>query len=137
MGKIAVPENQGAVLRSEDYAILGDIANRGASDEQMPNFVEIENSGGFKKLIARKKAFLVPSTILFLSLYIGFNLLISYTDLLDKPFLGAITWVWVLALGLFIMTWTLVTVYMKKSAQFDTMASETLKEFNYEEEATS
>ncbi|KXH84171.1 hypothetical protein AU377_04680 [Sporosarcina sp. HYO08] len=117
--------------------MLGDIADQGKLDEQTPNFVAIENSEGFKKLIARKRAFLVPSIILFLSLYIGFNLLISYTDLLDKPFLGAITWVWVFSIGLFIMTWTLVTVYMRRSAQFDTMASETLKEFNYDGEANS
>lgn len=99
----------------------------------VPDFEKIEQSAGFKNLMKKKKLFLIPTTVLFLGLYLLFNVIISYTNLLDSPFVGDIPWVWVFAFGLFAMTWILVTVYMKRAARFDQMAEETLKEFGYEE----
>ncbi|HSP21074.1 MAG TPA: DUF485 domain-containing protein [Planococcus sp. (in: firmicutes)] len=100
----------------------------------IPNFEEIEASASFRELMKKKKAFLISTTILFLGLYLLFNLIISYTDWLNASFIGDISWVWVFAFGLFAMTWILVTVYMKRAAKFDEMAHNTLKEFNYDEE---
>lgn len=100
----------------------------------LPNYKAIEESQNFKALMKKKKRFLIPSTILFLGLYILFPLIISYTNVLNSSFIGDISWSWVYALGLFVMTWILVTIYMKKAAEFDGMATETLKEFNYKEE---
>lgn len=103
------------------------------SADYVPDFEKIESSPGFRELMRKKKNFLVPTTALFLGLYLLFNVVISYTNWLDSPFIGDIPWVWVFAFGLFAMTWILVTVYMKKAAQFDRMANETLKEFDYDE----
>ncbi|WP_341201952.1 DUF485 domain-containing protein [Planomicrobium okeanokoites] len=100
---------------------------------EVPDFEKIERSEGFKHLMRKKKMFLIPATALFLGLYLAFNIVISYTNWLDAPIAGDIPWVWVFAFGLFAMTWILVTVYMKRAAQFDKMAEETLKEFGYEE----
>lgn len=102
----------------------------------MPDFEKIENSSSFRELMRRKKRFLIPTTILFLGLYLLFNIVISYTDWLNATFIGDITWVWVFAFGLFAMTWILVTIYMKRAAKFDEMAKNTLKEFEYDEEET-
>lgn len=101
-----------------------------------PDFQKIENSSGFRELMRKKKSFLIPTTILFLGLYLLFNVVISYTDWLNAAFIGDITWVWVFAFSLFAMTWILVTVYMKQAEKFDEMAKETLKEFDYHEEET-
>lgn len=100
---------------------------------EVPDFEKIERSEGFKDLMRKKKQFLIPTTALFLGLYLAFNIVISYTNWLDAPITGDIPWVWVFAFGLFAMTWILVTVYMKKAARFDKMAEETLKEFGYNE----
>ncbi|MGI2328618.1 DUF485 domain-containing protein [Planococcus sp. YIM B11945] len=105
-----------------------------AVNGQIPDFEAIEASAGFRELMRKKKAFLVPTTILFLGLYLLFNFIISYTSWLEGTFIGDISWVWVFAFGLFAMTWILVTVYMKRAAKFDDMATETLKEFNYDKE---
>ncbi|EIM08574.1 hypothetical protein A1A1_00720 [Planococcus antarcticus DSM 14505] len=102
----------------------------------IPDFEKIENSSSFRELMRRKKRFLIPTTILFLGLYLLFNIVISYTDWLNATFIGDITWVWVFAFGLFAMTWILVTIYMKRAAKFDEMAKNTLKEFEYDEEET-
>ena len=99
-----------------------------------PDFQKIENSTGFRDLMRRKKRFLIPTTILFLGLYLLFNVVISYTDWLNASFVGDITWVWVFAFALFAMTWILVTVYMKRAAKFDVMARDTLNEFGYDKE---
>lgn len=101
-----------------------------------PDFVAIEASEKFQELMKKKKRFLAPSILLFLGLYILFPLIISYSNVLNASFIGDISWSWVYALGLFVMTWVFVTVYMKKAAQFDRVAVEVLKEFNYEEENT-
>ncbi|EGA90915.1 hypothetical protein GPDM_02915 [Planococcus donghaensis MPA1U2] len=101
-----------------------------------PDFQKIENSPGFRELMHKKKKFLISTTALFLGLYLLFNIVISYTNWLDAPFIGDITWVWVFAFSLFAMTWILVTVYMKKAEKFDAMAKATLKEFDYDEEDT-
>src|SRR5690606_38552586 len=100
----------------------------------IPDFEKIESSAGFKSLMRKKKMFLIPLSALFLGLYLLFNIVISYTNWLDAPFIGDISWVWVFAFGLFAMTWILVTVYMKKAATFDEMADETLKEFDHYKE---
>ncbi|WP_255473490.1 DUF485 domain-containing protein [Planomicrobium sp. CPCC 101110] len=105
-----------------------------AGKENLPDFDAIEASAGFRDLMKKKKAFLIPVIALFLGLYLLFNFVISYTDWLDQAFVGDITWVWVFAFGLFAMTWILVTVYMKRAEKFDDMATKTLKEFNYDKE---
>lgn len=99
-----------------------------------PDFQKIEDSQGFRELMRQKKKFLIPTTILFLGLYLLFNIVISYTDWLNATFMGDITWVWVFAFGLFAMTWILVTVYMKRAAKFDEMAKDTLREFEHDGE---
>lgn len=100
----------------------------------IPDFEAIEASAGFRELMKKKKSFLISTTVLFLGLYLLFNLIISYTDWLNAPFIGDISWVWVFAFGLFAMTWILVTVYMKRAEKFDEMARNILKEFDYDEE---
>lgn len=97
------------------------------------DFERIEQSSSFKNLMDTKKKFLIPVTILFLGLYVLFNIIISYTTWLEGSFMGDISWVWVFAFGLFVMTWTLVTVYMKRAAKFDELANKTLVEFGYED----
>lgn len=104
------------------------------AEGHIPDFLAIESSAGFKELMKKKKAFLIPTTILFLGLYLLFNFVISYSDILNASFIGDISWVWVFAFSLFAMTWILVTVYMKRAEKFDEMAQDTLKEFNYDKE---
>lgn len=92
------------------------------------DFEEIERSPEFQALLAAKRKFLVPAIIIFFGLYLLFPILISYTDLMDAPAIGDISWAWVYSLFLFIMTWTMATLYMRKSAEFDRMAEKVWSE---------
>ncbi|MBS4205430.1 DUF485 domain-containing protein [Lederbergia citrea] len=97
-------------------------------NKQAVDFEEMERSIPFQELIFAKRKFLVPSIVLFFGLYLLFPILISYTNVLDKPAIGDISWTWIYALLLFVMTWVLATIYMKKAAGFDRMAEKVWKE---------
>lgn len=131
MAKTATGNNVSVPATGQDKAKM---ATNKREAGHIPDFEAIEASASFRELMKKKKAFLISTTVLFLGLYLLFNLVISYTDWLSAPFIGDISWVWVFAFGLFAMTWILVTVYMKRAAKFDEMAHDTLKEFNYDEE---
>ncbi|MBS4192055.1 DUF485 domain-containing protein [Bacillus sp. FJAT-49705] len=92
------------------------------------DFEKIERSSQFQELMAAKRKFLVPSIIIFFGLYLLFPILISYTNIMDAPAIGDISWAWIYALLLFIMTWVMATIYMKKAATFDHMAEKIWKE---------
>lgn len=109
--------------------IMGKAVQKGnRNKEKGEDFEEIVRTSQFKELMAAKKSFLVPSIIVFLGLYLLFPILISYTNALDRSAVGDISWAWVYALLLFIMTWVMATIYMKKSAMFDRMAEKVWKE---------
>jgi uncharacterized membrane protein (DUF485 family) len=91
------------------------------------DYERIAESPEFKHLLNTKKRFLIPSTILFLSLYILLPILTSYTTILNKPAIGAISWTWVYSIGLFIMTWTMCMIYVRKAAKYDAMADEIIE----------
>nr|WP_325167498.1 DUF485 domain-containing protein [Lederbergia citri] len=105
-----------------------------AFERKKPNkvvdFELIERSTPFQELLKAKKKFLVPSIILFVALYLLFPILISYTDIMDGPAIGDISWAWIYAFFLFVMTWVLATIYMKKAESFDKMAEDVWKEPN-------
>lgn len=92
-------------------------------------FERIIETGKFKELMDQKKKFLVPCTVFFLLFYFALPIMTSYTKLLHQPAFGDINWAWIFAFAQFIMTWTLVTIYMKKSSKFDKLAADVTEEF--------
>lgn len=96
------------------------------------DFEKIERSSQFQELMKEKRKFLVPSIILFFGLYLLFPILISYTSIMERPAVGDISWAWIYAFGLFIMTWVMAMMYMKKAEALDKIAENILKEGNLE-----
>jgi uncharacterized membrane protein (DUF485 family) len=88
----------------------------------------IAKSDAFRTLMARKKRFILPMSLFFLSFYFILPILTSYTELLNRPAVGAITWAWVFAAAQFIMTWALCMLYYRKAMVFDAMAAAIVKE---------
>ncbi|MCJ8008362.1 DUF485 domain-containing protein [Lederbergia wuyishanensis] len=105
-------------------------AFEGTKLKKVEDFERIERSAPFQELLKAKRKFLVPSIILFVAFYLLFPILISYTDIMDRPAIGDISWAWIYALLLFVMTWTLATIYMKKAVKFDNMVEDVWKETN-------
>jgi uncharacterized membrane protein (DUF485 family) len=83
-----------------------------------------ERSPEFKELIAKRKRFVLPATIFFLSWYLGFILLAGYAeDFMGDSIYEGLTVGYVLALTQFIMVWVLAGVYLRKAnREFDPLA---------------
>ena len=83
-----------------------------------------ERSPEFKELIAKRKRFVLPATIFFLSWYLGFILLAGYAeDFMGNSIYEGLTVGYVLALSQFIMVWVLAGVYTRKAnREFDPLA---------------
>lgn len=104
------------------------LKEEGAIAQRNLDFLAVESNEKFKQLLTSKKKFIVSRTIFFLIFYFGLPVLAAFTKILHQPAIGDISWVWVYAVAQFIMTWTLVMIYMKKAAVFDQQAEEILFE---------
>ncbi|MFC4356208.1 DUF485 domain-containing protein [Chryseomicrobium palamuruense] len=82
-------------------------------------YEEIANRDDFKSLKRKKNNFILYSSIFFLMAYIALPILTSYTTLLNTPVIGDISLVWIYSLLLFVMTWTLCMIYVKRANGFD------------------
>ncbi|MFC4409620.1 DUF485 domain-containing protein [Chungangia koreensis] len=92
------------------------------------DFERIAESSRFREFMAKKKKFIVPLTVFFLIFYFTLPVMTSYSDFLNTPVIGDISWAWLFALAQFIMTWVLCTMYAKKSASFDDDADVIIEE---------
>jgi uncharacterized membrane protein (DUF485 family) len=83
-----------------------------------------ERSPEFKELIAKRKRFVLPATIFFLSWYLGFILLAGYAeDFMGDSIYEGLTVGYGLALSQIIMFWVLAGVYLRKAnREFDPLA---------------
>jgi uncharacterized membrane protein (DUF485 family) len=79
----------------------------------------------FRELIKRKRAFVVPATLFFLSWYFGFIILAGYApDFMGSEFIAdGMTVGYALALTQFLMVWGLGWWYLRKADRvFDPLA---------------
>jgi uncharacterized membrane protein (DUF485 family) len=89
-----------------------------------------ERSPEFQALVRKKRSFVIPGTIFFLSWYFGFVVLAGYApDFMGREFLtDGLTVGYVLALSQFVMTWVLGAWYLRKSdREFDPLAERAAK----------
>jgi uncharacterized membrane protein (DUF485 family) len=103
-----------------------DVRTGGDPDRQPEiDWIAAERSPEFRELIKRKRAFVVPATIFFLSWYFGFIILAGYApDFMGEEFItDGMTVGYALALTQFLMTWGLGWWYLRKSDRvFDPLA---------------
>jgi uncharacterized membrane protein (DUF485 family) len=85
----------------------------------------IERSPEFQELVSKKRAFVIPATVFFLTWYLGFIVLAGYApDFMGSEFLvDGLTVGYVLALTQFLMTFVLGWLYLRKADRvFDPLA---------------
>jgi uncharacterized membrane protein (DUF485 family) len=103
-----------------DYA--ENIPRRRFEREDTPvDWIAAERSPEFRELIARKRRFVVPATIFFLSWYLGFIALAGYAeDFMGESIYEGFTVGYLLALTQFVMVWGLSWWYLRKAdREFD------------------
>jgi uncharacterized membrane protein (DUF485 family) len=89
------------------------------------DWVAAERSPEFRELVKRKRAFVVPGTIFFLSWYFGFIILAGYAPgFMGEEFItDGMTVGYALALTQFLMVWGLGWWYLRKADRvFDPLA---------------
>ena len=91
----------------------------------------IERSPEFQELVTKRKAFVLPGTIFFLSWYMGFILLAAYAeDFMSRRVYEGLTVGYCLALTQFVMVLVLGLLYLKKSSQvFDPLAAKAIEKY--------
>jgi uncharacterized membrane protein (DUF485 family) len=84
----------------------------------------VEQSPEFRELIARKRRFVVPATIFFMTWYLGFIALAGYAEaFMRSSIYQGFTVGYGLALTQFVMVWVLGAMYVRKaSREFDPLA---------------
>jgi len=95
------------------------MANNQASKSIVIDYDAIAKQESFKALVRKKNAFLWSITVFFLAAYMLLPILTSYTTILHQKAIGEVTWVWIYAAGLFIMTWSLCHLYVAKANSYD------------------
>lgn len=91
-------------------------------------YSEIVRSDSFKRLMAKKKRFILPMSIFFLVFYFVLPVMTTYSKVLNEKAAGFITWAWVFAFAQFIMTWILCSLYTRKAVEFDELSEKILEE---------
>lgn len=105
------------------------MANNQASKNVVIDYDAIAKQESFKALVRKKNAFLWSITVFFLAAYMLLPILTSYTTILHQKAIGEVTWVWIYAAGLFIMTWSLCHLYVAKANSYDKEAKAIIAEY--------
>ena len=101
----------------------------GNNQKPIIDYDKIAAQSSFKKLAKKKNGFLWSMTVIFLVLYMLLPILTSFTEILHQKAIGDITWVWLYAAGLFIMTWGLAHFYVSRANKFDSEAKAIIAEY--------
>jgi uncharacterized membrane protein (DUF485 family) len=84
--------------------------------EPAHDFERIERSPEFQELVHRRRRFVLPATIFFLSYYMGFILLCGYAeDFMASSVYEGLTVGYCLALTQFVMVFVLGIMYLRKA----------------------
>ena len=72
----------------------------------------LERSGAFDDLVRERRRFVIPALLVFAVWFGGFLVLTAYArDFMGTEAIGHVTWAWVLAFSLILMTWLLTWAY--------------------------
>ena len=96
-----------------------------SSDDPRIDWKAVERSPEFRELIAKRRRFVLPATIFFLSWYIGFILLAGYApDFMARSVYEGLTVGYCLALTQFVMVGVLGLMYLRRSEKVYDLLSE-------------
>lgn len=94
--------------------------------EQEPHFLtpadweSIAHEDDFRGLISRRRRFIVPATIFFLLYFFALPVLVAFAPaFMSRPAFGFLTYAYVFALSQFVMTWTIMILYLMQARKSD------------------
>ena len=104
----------------------------------MTDWERIERSDEFQELVKRRRSFVIPATIFYLSVYMGFILLAGYApDFMAESVYQGLTVGYCYALTQFLMVFVLGILYLRKSDRdYDPLALKVVETAEHGELAT-
>ncbi|HZG72033.1 MAG TPA: DUF485 domain-containing protein [Chondromyces sp.] len=96
------------------------------SDKKI-DYEKVASSEEFKQLSIDKKKFIVPYTCFYIAYSLLLPFLALYTNILNHPVVGDITWAWIYGVSFIPISLWVCSIYVKKAAYFDNKAREILE----------
>lgn len=97
-------------------------------DERGEHWSKVAQTSAFQDLMRRKKKFIIPATIFFFVYYMGLPVLAGFTTVLNVQVVGALSLAWIYALSQFVMTWTLIHLYVRQANKWDDLVDQVRSE---------
>jgi uncharacterized membrane protein (DUF485 family) len=89
----------------------------------------VAQTDDFKKLLAAKKAFVVPATIFFILYYFALPVSVGYFPaLMQRKVWGPVNIAYLFALSQFIVAWIIAYLYVRAAREFDSRAAAVIKD---------
>ena len=89
----------------------------------------VAQTDDFKKLLAAKKAFVVPATIFFILYYFALPVSVGYFPaLMQRKVWGPVNIAYLFALSQFIVAWIIASLYVRAAREFDSRAAAVIKD---------
>ena len=92
-------------------------------------WMRVAESPEFKRLMAKKKAFIIPAFIFFVVYYFALPVLVGYApQFMARKVWGDVNIAYLFALSQFFMAWILAWVYIRKADRFDRLSKTTVED---------
>lgn len=85
----------------------------------------IEAEAPFRHLVAVKRRFIIPATIIFVIYYFSLPVLVGYfPEVMSRKVFGNVSLAYVFALSQFVMAWAIMALYLRRAKYFDQLEHE-------------
>lgn len=92
-------------------------------------WIRVAESPEFKRLMTKKKAFIIPAFIFYVGYYFALPVLVGYApQLMARKVWGDVNIAYLFALSQFFMAWILAWVYIRKADRFDRLSKTTVED---------
>jgi uncharacterized membrane protein (DUF485 family) len=104
---------------------------------KQPQWRSVAAEPEFRALVRSRRRFVIPATIFFIAYYFALPISVGlWPDAMSRPVLGPLTLAYCFAFSQFVMTWTLLALYLLRARRFDAEAAR-LRQREIEELADS
>ena len=124
------PDDFTAIVGAEtDVSPLGRDRNKPAheltadEDIDVADWDRVAAMPEFKKLLARKRKFIITATVFFVIYYFALPILVGYApSLMERKVIGVVNIAYLFALSQFFMAWIIAALYVRVAGKWDDMA---------------
>jgi uncharacterized membrane protein (DUF485 family) len=91
---------------------------------KQPQWRAVAAEPEFRALVRSRRRFVIPATIFFIAYYFALPISVGlWPEAMSHPVLGPLTLAYCFAFSQFVMTWTLLALYLLRARGFDAEAA--------------